>query len=171
MLKRRSLTERCVTHPVGTWSAARNNWFAASGSHARNLTTSYCELIFFLLREVVSRYSVFFALFARAKMAFTRASVADFSSEPLGRPCGQSRHPPAHWQQYRQCGVVDVRQSSKSRTCSVSYCWFKTRDGVEYRNALSPTTTFLKGFVIPSMNCVLSASSSVVWRIVVPAIE
>ena len=43
MLKRRSLFERCVTLPVGTWSVARKQSIRSVGGHVRNLTTSYFE--------------------------------------------------------------------------------------------------------------------------------
>ena len=41
MLKRRSLFERCVTLPVGTWSVARKQTIRSIGDHVHNLTTSY----------------------------------------------------------------------------------------------------------------------------------
>ena len=43
MLKRRSLFERCVTLPVGTWSVARKQSFRCVGGHVHNLTTPYFE--------------------------------------------------------------------------------------------------------------------------------
>ena len=43
MLQRRSLSERCVTPPVGTWSVARKQSIRSVGRHVRNLTTSYFE--------------------------------------------------------------------------------------------------------------------------------
>ena len=43
MLKRRSLFERCVTLPVGTWSVACKQSFPCVGVHVHNLTTSYFE--------------------------------------------------------------------------------------------------------------------------------
>ena len=43
MLKRRSLLERCVTLPVGTWSVACKQSFPCVGGHVHNLTTSYFE--------------------------------------------------------------------------------------------------------------------------------
>ena len=43
MLKRRSLFERCVTLPVGTWSVARKQSIRSVGGHVHNLTTSYFE--------------------------------------------------------------------------------------------------------------------------------
>ena len=43
MLKRRSLFERCVTLPVGTWSVARKQSFRFVGGHVHNVTTSYFE--------------------------------------------------------------------------------------------------------------------------------
>ena len=43
MLKRRSLFECCVTHPVGTWPVARKRLIRSAGGLMRNLTTSYFE--------------------------------------------------------------------------------------------------------------------------------
>ena len=43
MLKTPSLFERCVTLPVGTWSAAHKQSIRSVGGHVRNLTTSYFE--------------------------------------------------------------------------------------------------------------------------------
>ena len=43
MLKRRSLFERCVTLPVGTWSVAHKQLIRSVGGHVRNLTTLYFE--------------------------------------------------------------------------------------------------------------------------------
>ena len=37
------LIERCVTLPVGTWSAAREQSFRFSGGHVHNVTTSHFE--------------------------------------------------------------------------------------------------------------------------------
>ena len=39
----RSLFERCVTLPVGTWSVACKQSIPSVGGHVRNLTTSYFE--------------------------------------------------------------------------------------------------------------------------------
>ena len=41
MLKGRTLFERSVTLPVGTWSVARKQSIRSVGGHVRNLTTSY----------------------------------------------------------------------------------------------------------------------------------
>ena len=61
--------------------------------------------------------------------------------------------------------VTKSKPTSPFMATDWRWCWTPKRLKVHL-------PTFTTGFVLPSIkNCVLSASSSVVWRIVVPAIE